>query len=232
VASALPSRYYDADAMRARVEAGEHREAIGGLWEEIGALQIAFLVRQGLRPQHRLLDLGCGAFRAGVKLLPYLDAGNYYGVDVSAELVQAGLERELAPAGLLERLPASNLELNDEFDVSAFGVDFDFGIAQSVFTHLPLHRLPECLAALGPFFRSGGLFFSTWFVGPHPSSAHPEHVQEHGVRTYCDRDLYHASVEEIVEAAEQPGWRPVWIGDWGHPRFQRMLASVRISAAL
>lgn len=228
MSAGLPSRYYDTEAMRQAVAAGEHRDTIGGLWDEIGELQLEFLVRQGLLPQHVLLDLGCGAFRAGVKLLPYLDAGNYYGVDVSAELVEAGIEREVAPAGLLDRLPAENVALNDTFDVSGFGVDFDFGIAQSVFTHLPLDRFPACLSALRLHFRPGSVFFSTWFTAPHPTSIHLDHIQPHGVHTYSDRDLYHASVEEIMAAAALPGWKPVWIGDWGHPRFQRMLASVRI----
>ena len=43
-----------------------HREQVGGLWDEIGALQIDFLRAQGLRPGDTLLDVGCGCLRGGV----------------------------------------------------------------------------------------------------------------------------------------------------------------------
>jgi len=86
------SRYYDKTALEAQVQAGRHREAVGGLWDEIGQLQIDFLVSQGLMPHHRLLDIGCGSLRGGVKLIRYLDAGHYAGVDLHESLINAGYE--------------------------------------------------------------------------------------------------------------------------------------------
>ena len=43
-----------------------HREAVGGLWEEMRRLQFDFLANQGLKPDHKLLDIGCGSMRGGV----------------------------------------------------------------------------------------------------------------------------------------------------------------------
>jgi hypothetical protein len=40
-----------------------------------------FPVESGLRPEHRLCDFGCGAIRFGAWAIPYLDAGNYFGID-------------------------------------------------------------------------------------------------------------------------------------------------------
>ncbi|HEY7982454.1 MAG TPA: hypothetical protein VID19_13355, partial [Candidatus Eremiobacteraceae bacterium] len=37
-----------------------HRAYVGGIWEEIGKLQFDFLVAHGLRPEHHLVDVGCG----------------------------------------------------------------------------------------------------------------------------------------------------------------------------
>lgn len=219
-----PSKYYDETAMRDAVSKGEHRDVIGGLWDEVGARQLDFLVGQGLHSGHRLLDIGCGTFRAGVKLVPYLDPGNYYGIDISSELLQAGYTREIAAAGLDARLPRGNLAVTDCFDVSRFDATFDYAIAQSVFTHLPRSYFPDCLGALGPHFRRGGIFFST---APHPSSSHPDFEQRPGIVTHPDRDLFHSSSREILESATRPGWVPFWIGDWGHPREQRMLGCVR-----
>src|SRR3979409_2149502 len=62
----------------------DHRAAVGGRWEEIGELQFQFLRTHGLEPQHRLLDIGCGSLRGGVRFVSYLDPGNYFGIDISA----------------------------------------------------------------------------------------------------------------------------------------------------
>jgi len=32
------------------IEQGKHRELVGGLWDEVGRLQLDFLVREGLQP--------------------------------------------------------------------------------------------------------------------------------------------------------------------------------------
>ena len=119
-----PSAYHDVDLMRDRIALGEHRDVVGGLWDELGALQFDFLRAQGLEPPDRLLDVGCGALRAGVKLVPYLEPGGYYGIDLRQELLDAGYEREIAPLGLEDRLPRENLAANGAFDATGFGVTF------------------------------------------------------------------------------------------------------------
>ena len=65
----------------AEIESRAHRELVGGLWEELGVLQFEFLVKRGLKPHHRLLDVGCGALRGGVHFVRYLDPGCYHGID-------------------------------------------------------------------------------------------------------------------------------------------------------
>ena len=56
-----------------------HRLFVGGvddfLWTRIGELQFDFLRAQGLRPNHVLFDIACGALRGGVHFINYLDAG-------------------------------------------------------------------------------------------------------------------------------------------------------------
>jgi hypothetical protein len=42
------SRYYDADAITRAVAEGRHRDVIGGLWDEMGELQLDFLRANGL----------------------------------------------------------------------------------------------------------------------------------------------------------------------------------------
>jgi SAM-dependent methyltransferase len=102
-----------------------HREFVGGLWDEIGALQLNFMIRQGLRPDMRLLDLGCGCLRGGVRFLQYLERGNYYGIDSNASLLRAAWEIELPRAGLEGCIARKNLLLNCDFEAWRFGVSFD-----------------------------------------------------------------------------------------------------------
>ncbi len=208
--SAGRNKYQDEASIREKVAAGLHREIIGGMWDEVGQLQFDFLCAEGLRPQHRFLDIGCGAMRAGVKVAPYLDRGNYYGIDVSAALIEAGL-KELASVGA--KVPIENVRATGRFDVSGFP-EFDYAIAQSVFTHLPLSMLADCLRSI----RVRRLY-ATFFVAP-PSAM--EWQQESGKMTFANSVPYHASVEAIRLAANSAGWACRWIGDWGHPRCQQI----------
>ena len=113
------------------IAAARHRELVGGLWDEIGALQFEFLKGRGLLPSHRLADVGCGALRGGVHFVRYLEPGRYHGLDVNASLLEAG-RRELAAAGLADRAP--ELIADGGFALSRFGVDFDVALAVSLFT--------------------------------------------------------------------------------------------------
>src|SRR5919108_2955123 len=61
--------------------ANDPHAAIGGLWEEYGELCRDYLIAQGLLPEHRLLDFGCGTGRLARKVVPYLEPGRYFGVD-------------------------------------------------------------------------------------------------------------------------------------------------------
>lgn len=227
LASAKLSDYYDQAKIDADVMAGRHRTAIGGNWEAIGQLQLDFLEARGLRPEHKLLDIGCGSLRAGVKLVRYLDAGNYYGTDINESLLDAGYERELAPEGLKHRLPRANLVTEGDFDFSWCPVAFEFALAQSVFSHLPLVHLRICLERLHPHMTPGGSFFATFFQIPeHHHNAEPfRHAGGH--TTYGARDPYHHRLSEIEFACRYLGWEPVYVGDWGHPFAQRMMQFVR-----
>jgi hypothetical protein len=124
-----------------RVPNGEHRALIGGMWDEIGALQLDFLRARGLRPDSRLPDIGCGSLRLGVRATDYLETGNYWGTDINESLLTAGYEREIVPSGLAHKLPRDHLIVDGDFTFAHLPRDFDFVIAQSVFTHLPLNHL-------------------------------------------------------------------------------------------
>lgn len=90
----MTDNWYDDEAQVARrVASGEQREIIGGLWDEVGRLQLDFLRRQGLEPHHTLLDIGCGSGRFAVKAVPYLEPNHYFGIDLSPSLLVRSTRR-------------------------------------------------------------------------------------------------------------------------------------------
>ena len=135
---------------------------IGGVWDTHGERQLEYLRAQGLQPHHRLVDIGCGPFRAGRHFIDYLEPGHYYGVEANHSLIQAGYDVELTE-DQRARLPVANLRANDRFDVD-FGVRFDYAMAQSVFTHVSLNHIRLCLYRLAPAMEVGGAFYATFFV--------------------------------------------------------------------
>jgi SAM-dependent methyltransferase len=203
------------------IAAGKHRAHIGGAWDRIGNHQFEYMVQVGLQPQHRLLDVGCGAMRGGVRFAAYLDPGNYFGIDVNDRLIEAALKVEVPAAGLVDRVPAENLQVTARFDPT-FGVTFDYALAVSVFTHLPLNYIRLCLANLAPVMAPGGRFFATFFSVPDDVPYQDSYRQVH-VTTYPERDPFHYRPSELLWAASADEWEATLIGDWGHPRGQQMM---------
>lgn len=217
------SHYYDRAAIEAQVKAGRHREIVGGLWEEIGQLQMNFLRSWGLKPSDRILDIGCGSLRAGVKLVEYLDVGNYFGTDINQSLLDAGYDLELKHVGLEHKLPRDHLICDGDFQFSRLPGSFRFALAQSLFTHLPANHIQLCLARLAPSVEPNGVFFATFFIVPddHPIGAPFTH--QHGVKTFDNRDPFHYRSWQIAGLCDHLPWYFELIGDWSHPRDQQMV---------
>lgn len=126
-------------------------DAIGSSleWETHGDWQREFLIAQGLQPQHRLLEIGSGTGRLARKIVPYLDDGNYAGVEISDGA--RGYSVRLATSeGWENKHPA----FYSSVDVVEQGVTQDFFWAFSVFIHLPEHVMRDvfvqCAARMGP----------------------------------------------------------------------------------
>jgi hypothetical protein len=186
-----------------------HREYVGGMWDEIGRLQFDFLVSQGLRPHHYLLDIACGSLRAGTHFIPYLEPGHYLGVDKEADLIRAGVERELGAELREARRPV--LIVDGEFSFDRFGLRPDYALAQSLFSHLTSDRIEKCLRNLRGVIADDGAFYATYI-----ESAERFHNPE---RSH-DAAMFHFTREEMERFGRSTGWRFEYIGDWNHPRQQ------------
>ena len=216
--------YYVRQLTAAEIAAGEHRNFVGGLWQEIGDLQFEFLMRNGLAAHHTLIDIGCGALRCGIPIIRYLDCGKYFGLDINSSLIEAA-RSELANEGLTNKHP--QLLVNEKFDFARFGVHFDFAIAQSIFTHLDAQLISQCLGELHKVLKPDGKFFATFFRAPSSGHTGPIRHEPDGVVTNFDADPFHVSFSELEQLATITGFSARLIGDWNHPRGQQMLELTR-----
>lgn len=220
----MHSVYYRDEEIAQAASSENYRESVGGMWEEMGDHQIAMLQDQGLRPEHRLLDIGCGCLRLGRKAAAYLDPGNYWGTDLVEPLIDAGYRNEIVPVGLQDRLPRSNLIQDPEFTFKGVPRAFEFVIAQSVFTHLPLNLLRLCLARLADHLTAPTTFLFTVFE-PVPGTAPASSCLQPrgGIVTHPHCDPYHYERVDISHAARGLPWIIDVIGDWNHPRNQNLV---------
>ena len=207
--------YAENTNLKAKIDAGM---AIGGLWEEMGRQQFEFLKARGLKPQHRLLDIGCGSLRGGLLFIDYMDVGCYTGFDLSTEVIEAG-KRKVTEKGLDHKQPKL-LENKDRNLKFAFLGDsrFDFILAQSVFSHLLPEHIEECFVHIGQVMAPEGKFSFTH----HPGA-------RFGRRSETDFEYPKSFFEEL---AKKHGFLlEDWSEEYRHPRGQNMLIVASAAAA-
>lgn len=198
-----------------------HRAFVGGsdpdFWYGIGKLQYHYLIANGLKPHHTFLDVGCGSLRLGQYLIPYLDSGRYYGLDGEREVVEVGLAKEFY-AGI-ERLKAPKFAYNFDFDVS-FVSHFDMAIAQSLFTHLVLDDIEKCFRNIASAADQESRFYFTFFERTAESPANLKNASD-------PHENWYYTFEEIAARGRRHDWKVEYIGDWQHPRKQKLALATR-----
>lgn len=217
---------YDMKLSDEDIEKNIHRGAVGGLWDEMQSLQAQFLINTGLKPQDKLLDIGCGCLRGGIAYMKYLDEGNYFGLDINASLIHAG-EIEIQNAGLQHK--RANLLVDDKFLIEKFNLKFKFMVSISLFTHLSMNLIVRCLNEVKRNLAPDGVYYSTIFVSPTSANTDTLLQEPGNIVTHYDSDPYHYSLEEMSFLAAISKLQLTYIGDWGHPRNQKMLAFRHLS---
>jgi SAM-dependent methyltransferase len=168
-------------------------------WLEIGQLQFDYLAGHGLKPAHRMLEIGCGNLRAGRLFIGYLDSGNYYGIDISPDILLAA-QQTVTEYRLQAKLPhlsiVSGLRL--EFLPDA---QFDVVHAHSVFSHSPLPVIDECLAHVGRVMVPGGFFDFTF-------------DRTEGAEHQVLREDFYYRTQTLTNLAERHGLHARFMDDW------------------
>ncbi|MEU2250302.1 class I SAM-dependent methyltransferase [Streptomyces sp. NPDC019224] len=168
-------------------------------WLALGRMQFDYLVEHGLAPGARMLDIGCGNLRAGWRFIDYLEAGHYYGIDISPDILIAA-KRTLAAQGLQAKVPHLTLTKDLTFDFLPEAY-FDVVHAHSVFSHSPLEVIEECLAHVGRVLAPGGYFDFTF-------------DRTTGTEHQVLREDFYYRTETLVDLAARHGLRARFMEDW------------------
>ncbi|MCD0451528.1 class I SAM-dependent methyltransferase [Actinocorallia sp. API 0066] len=168
-------------------------------WLALGKMQYDYLLSHGLKPEHRLLEIGCGNLRAGWRFIEYLDTGNYYGIDISPDILFAAQD-VLRRHGLQHKIPHLTPVRGLDFSFLPRG-HFDVVHAHSVFSHSPLQVIEECLANVGAVLAPGGFFDFTF-----DRTTGPEHQ-------VLREDFYYRT-ETLTALARRYGLEAVFMDDW------------------
>ncbi len=153
----------------------------------------------GLKPGSRMLEIGCGNLRAGRLFIDYLEPGNYYGIDISPDILVAAAET-VAEFGLQGKLPHLTMVRNLKLDFLPAG-HFDVVHAHSVFSHSPVEVIDECLAHVGRVMAAGG-FFDFTFDKTEGAEHHVLH-----------EDFYYRT-QTLITLAARHGLDAQYLPDW------------------
>jgi len=223
----VSSQQYHQTPEKSSIEAIDpswYKNFVGGMWEEIGKLQFDFLIKQGLKPENKLLDLGCGSLRGGIHFIKYLKKGNYFGIDVRKDILIAA-EKEIKINKLSNKNPQLFQITDNKYD-DHLKEKFDFILAVSVFTHLNLNEVAICLYEAKKILKKKGNFFATYFESEKcvfDTNGFLQVEKPDKVITLFHKDPYHYCFSLIKEVAKLIGLKAKVIKNWKHPRNQKML---------
>jgi hypothetical protein len=133
-------------------------------FEKTGRAQLEGLIRHGLNPWDKLLDIGCGALCGGYWMMHFLNPGCYHGVEPNTFMFKAGVA--FIPEPDLFDLKKPSFLHNDQYDFSGFGKNFDYFHAHSIWTHAPKKDIEKMLDGFATFTNPGARFLTS-FKSPH-----------------------------------------------------------------
>ncbi|MGA2027192.1 MAG: class I SAM-dependent methyltransferase [Syntrophobacteraceae bacterium] len=176
-------------------------------YDMIAAMTFNLLTTLGLRQYHTVLDIGCGSLRIGRLLIPYLNIGNYSGIDPNKWLIDEGIQREIGKDLIGIKRP--KFYVNDCAKDLTTDALFDFTIAQSIFSHCGPDLVERWLNDISPHLKDSGALAATFIIGD-------QDCQDRGW-------FYPACVNyraETLESLARNAGLKFLLLDWKHPRQQ------------
>lgn len=187
----------------------EHYRAYVGPPEDydlISAMVFNLLTCSGLRQHHRVLDIGCGSLRIGRLLIPYLNPGNYFGIEPNQWLVRDGILNEIGESQIQIKQPTFSFNTSLGDFQEPLGIDFAF--AQSIFSHCSKTLIQDWLRDISKHLKDDGVLFATFLI------AEEDYAGEEGW-------IYPGCVKfrpDTLKAIAQGAGLEFDVIDWMHPR--------------
>jgi SAM-dependent methyltransferase len=132
-------------------------------YDFMGATQFRLLTTLGLRASHDVLDIGCGSLRTGRFLICYLDKGHYYGIEPNEWLIEDAVNEQIGND--LIRIKEPHFDHNADFRTDVFSRQFDFIIAQSIFSHTGSDLIETALSNIRDSLDISGIAAVTFVEG-------------------------------------------------------------------
>ena len=132
-------------------------------YDFMGSTQLRLLCTLGLRANHYLLDFGCGSLRAGRLFISYLDEGRYFGIEPNKWLIEDAINNQVGKDLIGIKKP--QFDNNSEFVTDVFSQQFDFIVAQSIFSHAGSDLISIALRNFKESLKPNGLIAATFIEG-------------------------------------------------------------------
>ncbi len=143
----------------------DHRTYIGPAknWGAVAGHTFKLLFDYGMKPDHKVLDIGCGALRVARMLIPYLNKGRYFGQEPNYWLVKKSMEEEVGQDVLTLKQPTIiKMKKFYDFSFDRPNLKFDYIFAHSIWTHASPALVTKCAIAAAEVMTKKTIFFSSY----------------------------------------------------------------------
>ncbi|MFQ5593792.1 MAG: methyltransferase [Anaerolineae bacterium] len=149
------------------IGARHYRAWVGSpdVYDILSATQFNLLTFLGLREHHYLLDIGCGSLRAGRLFIPYLLQGRYFGIEPEQWVIEEGIKNHVGED--LARIKQPTFSNDSNFTLTTFNQQFDFILAQSIFSHAAESQISRCLSEAKEVMNTTAVFVANFAEGEH-----------------------------------------------------------------
>jgi len=180
----------------------------------------------GLKPHHRVLDVGCGLGRIAVPLTDFIkDGGSYEGFDIVKSAIRWCRNKITSPYPNFRfthmdlKNDLYNLRTDKEAKDFIFPYadeDFDLVFLTSVFTHMVIDDVENYLDQIRRVLKPGGTCFATFFLINDEARDLMQKSGKEMFQTKLDHHyLFHARVKEANVAYDEDYLKEHLIGSKG-----------------